>query len=115
MSENKKLPKKTIDKGSFNLNDFKKKNGMDTTVKMKELTWIPLSDSFFEALKIFSANPRYMILSLSEKGHQAGTSPDVPMPPRQPVASINRVFAPSRADAIAEVHPDGPPPTTMTS
>ena len=52
MSEKKTLPKKTIDKGSFNLTDFKKKNGMDTTVKMKELTWIPLSDSFFEALKI---------------------------------------------------------------
>ena len=52
MSENKKLPKKAIEKQNFNLNDFKKNNNMDTTVKMKELTWIPLSESFFEALKI---------------------------------------------------------------
>ena len=52
MSEKKTLPKKAIEKKPFNLNDFKKNNQMDTTVKMKELTWIPLSDSFFEALKI---------------------------------------------------------------
>jgi hypothetical protein len=48
----KKPEKKGIEKKPFNLNDFKKNNQMDTAVKMKELTWIPLSDAFFEALKI---------------------------------------------------------------
>jgi hypothetical protein len=48
----KKLPKKTIEKKSFDLNSFKKNNGLDITVKEKPLTWIPLSEAFHEALKI---------------------------------------------------------------
>ena len=48
----KKTPKKPIDKKSFDLGKFKKNNGLDITVKEKDLTWIPLSDAFHEALKI---------------------------------------------------------------
>jgi hypothetical protein len=48
----KKAPKKSIEKKNFDLSSFKKTNGMDITVKEKDLTWIPLSDSFHEALKI---------------------------------------------------------------
>ena len=48
----KKAPKKPVSKSNFDLNKFKKNNGYDITVKDKELTWIPLSDSFHEALKI---------------------------------------------------------------
>lgn len=47
-----KAPKKPVGKKNFDLNSFKKKNGMDITVKDKDLSWIPLSDSFHEALKI---------------------------------------------------------------
>ena len=56
-----------------------------------------------------------MIFSPSEKGHQAGIMPVVPMPPSWPVASMSNVLAPSRAADMAAVHPEGPPPTTMTS
>ena len=45
MTMAKKAPKKTVEKKSFDLSSFKKTNGMDITVKEKELTWIPLSDS----------------------------------------------------------------------
>lgn len=50
----KKAPKKkkAISKKSFSLDKFKANNGMDVTVKEKELSWIPLSDSFHEAVKI---------------------------------------------------------------
>jgi len=48
----KKAPKKPISKQNFDLGGFKKNNGFDITIKEKELTWIPLSDSFHEALKI---------------------------------------------------------------
>jgi len=48
----KQAPKKPIVKKKFDLGSFKKNNGMDMTVKEKDLTWIPLSDSFHEALKI---------------------------------------------------------------
>lgn len=47
-----KPPKKPIGKKSFDLGKFKKNNGMDIVVKEKELTWVPLSDAFHEALKI---------------------------------------------------------------
>ena len=47
--ERKKDP---IKKGQFDLSKFKKENGLGQTVKDKELTWIPLSDAFHEALKI---------------------------------------------------------------
>ena len=56
-----------------------------------------------------------MIFSPSEKGHQAGIIPVVPMPPSWPVASMSKVLAPSRAAAVAAVQPAGPPPTTITS
>lgn len=46
----KKAPKKPIAKKNFDLNAFKKSTGMDVTVKKKEVSWIPLSDSFHEAL-----------------------------------------------------------------
>tara|TARA_Y100000389_G_scaffold101490_1_gene98288 strand:- start:5017 stop:6123 length:1107 start_codon:yes stop_codon:yes gene_type:complete len=52
MNMAKKAPKKSIEKKSFDLSSFKKTNGMDITVKEKDLTWIPMSDSFHEALKI---------------------------------------------------------------
>lgn len=48
----KKAPKKPVSKANFDLGKFKQNNGMDITVKEKDLTWIPLSDSFHEALKI---------------------------------------------------------------
>ena len=48
----KKAPKKSTKKKAFDLSEFKNNNGMDVTVKKKEITWIPLSDSFHEALKI---------------------------------------------------------------
>jgi len=48
----KKAPKKPVSKTNFDLKSFKKDNGIDITVKEKDLTWIPLSDSFHEALKI---------------------------------------------------------------
>jgi hypothetical protein len=47
-----KAPKKPISKKPFDSQAFKKANGLDGTVKEKELTWIPLSDAFHEALKI---------------------------------------------------------------
>jgi hypothetical protein len=56
-----------------------------------------------------------MICFLSENGHQAGTNALVPMPPNAPMPSISSVRAPSRAAAAAAVHPDGPPPATITS
>jgi hypothetical protein len=48
----KTTPKKPISKKSFNLGDFKKGSGFDVTVKKKELSWIPLSDAFHDALKL---------------------------------------------------------------
>ena len=56
-----------------------------------------------------------MIFSPSENGHHAGTIPAVPIPPSCPIASINKVLAPSLAAEIAAVHPPGPPPITITS
>lgn len=49
---NKKAPKKAVSKQNFDLDNFKNNNGMAVKVKQKELSWIPLSDSFHEALKI---------------------------------------------------------------
>ena len=56
----KKAPKKPISKQNFDLMSFKENNGYDITVKEKELTWIPLSDSFHEALKIPGLARGYM-------------------------------------------------------
>ena len=47
-----KAPKKPIKKKPFDNKAFKKNNGLDIVVKEKELSWIPLSDAFHEALKI---------------------------------------------------------------
>lgn len=47
----KKPPKKLPNK-KFDLNKFKKDKGFNNVVKEKELSWIPLSDAFHEALKI---------------------------------------------------------------
>lgn len=48
-----KIVKKTgIEKKSFNLNDFKQKNSINGINKEKELTWVPLSESFHEALNL---------------------------------------------------------------
>jgi len=56
----KKAPKKAVSKQNFDLNSFKENNGYDITVKEKDLTWIPLSDSFHEALKIPGLARGYM-------------------------------------------------------
>lgn len=53
----KKTSKKTLKKKNFDLSKFKKSNGLNTPVKEKDLTWIPLSDAFHEALK-FPGIPR---------------------------------------------------------
>ena len=47
-----KLPKKKIEKKTFNLDDFKETEGMDTLVKEKDLAWIPLSEAFHDAVKV---------------------------------------------------------------
>lgn len=44
--------KKTLEKKFFNLKEFKKNNGFGNVVKEKELSWVPLSDAFHDALKI---------------------------------------------------------------
>lgn len=49
---NKKTTKSSINKKNFDLKSFKENNGFNSVVKEKELSWIPLSDSFHEALKI---------------------------------------------------------------
>ena len=51
----------------------------------------------------------------SDTGPKVETRPDVPMPPRQPVASTSSTFAPSRAALTAAAVPAGPPPATSTS
>lgn len=47
-----KAPKKSVDKKKFSLQDFKKQKGLDNKVKDKELTWLPLSQAFPDALNI---------------------------------------------------------------
>ncbi len=48
----KKPPKQPIGKKEFDLDSFKEKEGLDFNVSEKELSWIPFSDGFHEALKI---------------------------------------------------------------
>lgn len=48
----KTVPKKAVAKQTFDSKAFKEANGLDGTVKEKDITWIPLSDAFHEALKI---------------------------------------------------------------
>ena len=48
----KKPTKGAIEKKEFNLEDFKKSENLNFTIKEKELAWIPLSESFHEAVKV---------------------------------------------------------------
>ena len=48
----KKPEKKGIEKKEFNLNDFKKTQGLDFQIREKELAWIPLSEAFHDAVKV---------------------------------------------------------------
>ena len=52
----KKAPKKntenTTANKTFNLDAFKKNNGLDVVVKDKELSWLPMSEAYYEALKM---------------------------------------------------------------
>ncbi len=48
----KSAPKKLVSAESFDLSAFKKANDLNHTVKKKELTWIPLSEAFFDATKL---------------------------------------------------------------
>lgn len=52
MANKPSKPNKTIAKKEFNLDDFKESEGLDNIVKDKELSWIPLSEAFHDALKI---------------------------------------------------------------
>lgn len=47
-----KKPTKGIEKKEFNLNDFKKNQGLDFQIKERDLAWIPLSEAFHEAVKV---------------------------------------------------------------
>jgi hypothetical protein len=48
----KKPSKQTIGKKEFSLDAFKQSEGLDFNVGERELSWIPLSDAFHDALKI---------------------------------------------------------------
>ena len=48
----KKPSKQPIEKKEFDLEDFKKSQGLNFTVKEKELSWIPLSEAFHDAVKV---------------------------------------------------------------
>jgi hypothetical protein len=52
MSENKKLPKKSIPKKTFDLDAFLESENLNTEPKDKELSWVPLSKGWFDALKL---------------------------------------------------------------
>lgn len=45
-------PKKTIEKKSFDLQLYKESKGLTRKIKNKELTWIPLSEAFQDAVKL---------------------------------------------------------------
>jgi hypothetical protein len=47
-----KKPQKTIEKKEFDLEAFKKKMGLDFNIKEKELSWIPMSEAFHDAVKV---------------------------------------------------------------
>ncbi len=59
--------------------------------------------------------PPTSMRSPSATGPKDATRPDVPMPPRQPVASASSVLRPSRAPQTAAAVPAGPPPATTRS
>jgi len=48
----KKPEKKMIPKKEFDIDSFKSEEGLDYTIKDKELQWIPLSPAFHEAVKV---------------------------------------------------------------
>ena len=48
----KKPTKTSIQKKEFSLDAFKESEGLDNIIKDKELSWIPLSEAFHDALKI---------------------------------------------------------------
>jgi len=48
----KKPTKQPIQKSDFNLDEFKKSEGLNFIVKDKELAWIPLSEAFHDAVKV---------------------------------------------------------------
>jgi hypothetical protein len=52
MAKSKKPSKKTVSKSSYSLEDFKKSQGVEKTVKDKELSWIPLSKAWHDAIGI---------------------------------------------------------------
>lgn len=65
MSENKR-PKKSssgIKKQEFNLSEFKKGVGLNSSVKDKELSWIPFSPAFHEATGVPGIPKGYVSLS----------------------------------------------------
>lgn len=47
-----KLPKKTIEKKTFDLDAFLEKENLNSDPQDKELTWIPLSKAWFDSLKL---------------------------------------------------------------
>jgi hypothetical protein len=47
-----KKPTKVIEKKEFNLSEFKKDQGLNFQIKEKELAFIPLSEAFYEAVKV---------------------------------------------------------------
>jgi hypothetical protein len=49
---NKKPTKKSVEKTSYSLSDFKKTQGITNTIKDKEQTWIPLSKAWHDAIKL---------------------------------------------------------------
>jgi hypothetical protein len=48
----KKPTKQPIEKKGFDLDAFKKEEGLDNIIKEKDLTWIPLSEAFHDAVKV---------------------------------------------------------------
>lgn len=61
-----KRPKKSssgIKKQEFSLSNFKKESGLDTTVKDKELEWIPFSQAFHDATGLPGIPKGYVSLS----------------------------------------------------
>jgi hypothetical protein len=60
---NKPTKKTTIAKKEFNLDDFKESEGLDNIVKDKELSWIPLSEAFHDALKNVAMDKRKLFLA----------------------------------------------------
>jgi hypothetical protein len=45
----------------FNLDDIKGDEGLDNVIKDKELSWIPLSDAFYDAVKVPGVPKGYFV------------------------------------------------------